>query len=69
MNCCNRAVEIKEEKEKEKEKKPALQDVGGSFWRSLSSFKIRFEAITKIQKSGSSEDRLELRIRKEWMNE
>ena len=25
---------------------PALQDVGGSFCRSLSSFKIRFDAIT-----------------------
>jgi hypothetical protein len=35
---------------------PALQDVGGSFWRSLSSFKIRFDAITyKIFKSKSSQ--------------
>lgn len=24
---------------------PALQDVGGSFWRSLSSFKMRFDAM------------------------
>lgn len=28
---------------------PALQDVGGSFCRSLSSFKIRFDAITYKQ--------------------
>ena len=34
-----------EEEEEEKNKIPALQEVGGSLWRSLSSFKIRLEAI------------------------
>lgn len=30
---------------------PALQEVGGSFWRSLSSFKIRFEAMDEPPRS------------------
>lgn len=29
-----------------RQEQPALQEVGGSFWRSLSSFKIRFDAIS-----------------------
>jgi len=33
-----------------KEIVPALQEVGGSFWRSLSSFRIRLEAMEKEQK-------------------
>lgn len=34
-----------------KKTEPALQEVGGSFWRSLSSFKIRFEAMDEPQRS------------------
>ena len=30
---------------------PALHEVGGSFWRSLSSFKIRFEAMDRVRGS------------------
>lgn len=38
-------VEKKDSENGSEGQAPALQEVGGSFWRSLSSFKIRFDAI------------------------